>query len=142
MKRFVSAILILLLPLFVHSITVNEVDENEDGIADQWIEMINDNISKVILDRNFDGEPDYSMLFDEDEKKIEEALDYNFDGKMDDFYYYVDEVLSRREIDSNFDGFIDIYVFLDEGVYIKKIERDTDYDGKIDFIKDYGSAGS
>jgi hypothetical protein len=140
-KRFLSTIIALFLPLFVYSITINEIDENEDGIIDQWIEMINDNISKVILDRDFDGEPDYFILYDEDANKIEEALDYNFDGEMDDFYYYENDVMIRREIDSNYDGFVDIYVYLYEGVYIKKIERDTDYDGEIDFIKDYGSAG-
>lgn len=117
--------------------TIREIDENSDGVTDQWIEIIDSTTTRITKDRDFDGRPDYSMVYDERARKISESLDFNFDGQMDDFYYYVGGVLKRREIDTDFDGRVDLWVYLFEGVYLSRVERDLDGDGEIDFVKEY-----
>jgi hypothetical protein len=118
--------------------SVQEVDENDDGVPDQWIEVIDSSTTKVSKDRNFDGAPDYELVYDERGRKKYEALDFNHDEKYDDFYYYDRGVLIRREIDTDFDEQVDLWVFLSQGVYIARVERDRDGDGEVDYVKDYG----
>jgi hypothetical protein len=117
--------------------TIQEIDENEDGKADQWIEIIDAVTTKVTKDRDFDGTPDYELLYDDQARKISETIDFNFDGAMDDFYYYENGVLVRRELDTDYNKTVDLWVFLVKGIYIGRIERDTDDDGEIDFVRDY-----
>jgi hypothetical protein len=93
--------------------------------------------TRVDMDRNDDGNTDYTIFFDQKGKKEHEEFDFNYDGKMDDYFYYVDGVPDREEIDSNFDGKIDLWVYLVNGIYIKKYQRDTDGDGVPDIVKDY-----
>ena len=119
--------------------TIQEIDENDDGKIDQWIETIDTNTTKVTKDRNFDGKPDYELLYDNRARKIQEIVDFNFDGFMDDFYYYERGVLARRELDTNYDERIDLWVYLLKGVYISRIERDLDNDGEIDYVRQYGA---
>jgi hypothetical protein len=129
---------LLAVVLTVQAGTIREIDENEDGVADQWIEDIGDERFRVSKDRDFDGTADYSLIYDKNGKRIYEELDFNFDTQMDDFYFYIADVLDHRTVDTNFDGEVDLWVFLDEGVYVRKIERDLDYDGEIDYVKEYG----
>ena len=87
-----------------------------------------------VSDRNFDGQADYEVRYDAQNRKVSEKMDFNFDGTMDDFYFYEEGKLVRQEIDSNFDGKVDIWVHLD-GVYVLGYERDKDYDGVVDLAK-------
>jgi hypothetical protein len=111
-------------------------DHNKDGKPDQWYEVSEGRISRLSMDRNYDGEIDYTVEYDDSGRKTLETLDFNHDGTMDDFYYFDAGTLVREEIDSNFDGRIDVWVHLD-GLYIHRYEMDTDFDGTVDLVKDY-----
>ena len=140
-RRYSIAMLLLLFafqPVF--SGTIQSFDTNGDGAPDEWLETLDEKRYRLVKDRNFDGDADYAMVYDENGTKEYEELDYNFDGLMDDFYYYASGVLQRREIDTNYDENVDIWVHLDEGMYIKKILRDFDFDGEVDMIKDYDNS--
>ena len=117
--------------------TTEELDENKDGVVDQWVETGGGDTT-MRKDRDFDGTADYELVYDERARKVYESIDFNYDGEMDDFYYYENGVLTRREIDTDFDGRIDLWVTLSEGVYVARVERDLDGDGKADYVKDYG----
>ena len=137
-RHYPIAMLLLLFTLQpIYSGTIRSFDRNEDGAPDEWLETLDENRYRLIKDRNFDGDADYAMVYDENGTREYEELDYNYDGMMDDFYYYSSGVLQRRELDTNYDEIVDLWVFLDEGVYIKKILRDLDYDGEADMIKNY-----
>lgn len=114
-------------------------DYNKDGAADQWYEMSGDRLTAVSMDRNYDGEVDYTAQYDTGGRKISEEMDFNYDGIMDDIYFYEAGKLVREEIDSNFDGRIDVWVFLD-GLYIRRYEVDSDFDGTVDRVQDYAAA--
>jgi hypothetical protein len=114
-------------------------DENKDGKPDQWIEVAEESITRMKMDRNYDGQVDYVVELDARGVRLYEEYDFNFDGGMDDFYYYDQGQLLRQEVDTNFDGRIDVWIYLHEGLYIKRYERDSDYDGEVDLVKDYGS---
>jgi hypothetical protein len=110
------------------------VDTNKDGETDQWYSSAQGGVFVQVSDRNFDGQADYEVRYDAQNRKVSEKMDFNFDGTMDDFYFYEEGKLVRQEIDSNFDGKVDIWVHLD-GVYVLGYERDKDYDGVVDLAK-------
>ena len=64
-------------------------------------------------DRNYDERVDYTVQYDDSERKVREELDFNFDGRMDDFYFFENGQLVRQEVDSNFDGRVDVWVSLE-----------------------------
>ncbi len=111
-------------------------DTNSDGKPDRWVIMSGGLVGEIRIDRDYNGEVDYIVIYDSKSEKKEEILDFNFDGVMDDYYFYSSGKMIRREIDTNFDGKIDVWVYLD-GIYIQKYEKDTDFDGVIDVTKDY-----
>jgi hypothetical protein len=135
-------VLLLFLFVSVRGMDANPAytgDENKDGIPDQWIEIIEKSLTRMKIDRNYDGQVDYTVDLDALGVRLYEEYDFNYDGTMDDFYYYERGQLIRQEVDTNFDGRIDVWVYLHEGLYIKSYERDSDYDGEIDLVKEYGS---
>ncbi|MEM5948818.1 hypothetical protein WKV44_09730 [Spirochaetia bacterium 38H-sp] len=135
-KSFI--VLLLFFAFFCYSQEkLNPVDENNDGIVDQWFEIGEKETFWFVADQDYDGGVDYRAQMNEDGRKIYEEIDFNKDGEMDDFYFYEKGMLVREEIDSNFDGVVDIWIFMDEGVYIMRYEQDTNFDGKVDYIKDY-----
>ncbi|HAK46187.1 MAG TPA: hypothetical protein DCO79_09765 [Spirochaeta sp.] len=111
-------------------------DTNSDGNSDRWITINAGKVSEIALDRDYNGDIDYIVKYNDISEKIEEQLDFNYDGEMDDYYYYARDKMKRREIDTNYDGKIDVWVYLD-GIYIEKYEKDTDFDGRVDIVKDY-----
>ena len=114
----------------------NGDDTNSDGKPDRWVKSSGGRVVEISIDRDYNGEIDYIVSYDEFSNKTEERLDYNFDGRIDDYYFYSAGKMMRREIDTNYDDRIDIWVYLD-GIYIQKYEKDTDFDGKIDIVEDY-----
>lgn len=134
-RLIIIAVLIfaVVFPLCAQS---REDDTNSDGKIDRWIKTSGNKVSEISLDRDYDGEVDYLVKYDDNSNKLEEQLDFNYDGIMDDFYYYAGGKMKRREIDTNYDERIDIWVYLD-GIYINKYEKDIDFDGKIDLVEDY-----
>lgn len=135
-------VLLLLLATAALAVAANPAytgDENKDGMPDQWIEVMEDRMTRMKIDRNYDGLVDYAVDLNEQGVRLSEEYDFNYDGEMDDFYYFEQGQLIRQEVDTNFDGRIDVWVYLHEGLYIKSYQRDSDYDGEIDLIKEYGS---
>jgi hypothetical protein len=135
-------IIVLLLAAAAQQAAANPVytgDENKDGRPDQWIEITEERITRMKMDRDYDGQVDYIVDLDAQGVRLYEEYDFNFDGAMDDFYYYHQGQLIRQEVDTNFDGRIDVWVYLHEGLYIESYRRDSDYDGEIDLVKEYGS---
>jgi hypothetical protein len=128
--------LLALLPLAGASPELT-LDRNGDGNPDQWYEVTDGRMVGLSLDRNYDGEVDYSVQFDADNRKVREEMDFNYDGRMDDFYVFEDGKLVRQEVDSNFDGRIDVWVSL-EGQYIRSYEMDRDFDGVAEIRKVFG----
>jgi hypothetical protein len=113
------------------------LDRNGDGRDDQWYEVTDGRVVGLRLDRNYDGQVDYTVEYDADNNKVREELDFNYDGRMDDFYFFEGGELVREEVDSNFDGRIDVWVSL-EGQYIRGYEMDRDFDGVAEVRKVYG----
>ena len=138
MKKAALIILIFCTTVLVYAISQNEIDTNNDGKADQWLEYPEEGITFMKFDRDFNGSVDYAVKIDEIGNKLYEEMDYNYDGAMDDYYYYIEGVLIRREVDTNFDSVIDLWVYLREGVYVEKYERDTDFDGEVDLVRKFG----
>jgi hypothetical protein len=97
-----------------HPAPTYTADYNKDGRPDQWYEVTGERVSKVSMDRDFDGKVDYVAEFDAEGRKVREEMDYNHDGSMD------------------------IWVFLD-GVYIHRYEVDADFDGQVDRVRDYSA---
>jgi len=138
MKLASLVVLLVCVTAWGFCISQNEVDTNNDGKVDQWIEYPEEGVTLMKFDRDFDGSIDYVVKVDEIGNKLYEELDYDYDGFMDDFYFYSTGVLIRREVDTNFDGAVDLWVYLTEGVYVERYERDTDFDGEIDLVKKFG----
>ncbi len=137
MKIYIPLVILFILSRFAAASPVFTTDENDDGKPDQWYEMIGGNISKISLDRNFDGKIDYVVEYNQQCQKTLETFDFNYDGSMDDYYFFEEGRLIRQEIDSNYDSRIDIWVHLYKGIYIQSYEADMNFDGVVDVRKNY-----
>ncbi len=113
------------------------LDRNGDGRPDQWYEVADGRVVGLSQDRNYDGEVDYTVEYDAENRKVREEMDFNYDGRMDDFYYFENGQLVRQEVDTNFDGRIDLWVSL-EGQYVRGYEMDRDFDGVAEVRKVFG----
>lgn len=120
------------------SLDTYELDNNGDGVSDQWVEAESGRLVSAAMDTDHSGTVDHTVRYDKEERKLYEEIDFNKDGAMDDFYYYEAGLLQRREIDSNYDGAVDVWIYMAEGQYISWYRRDTDYDGEADVEKHYG----
>lgn len=128
----------LALPALEAQALSKELDWNQDGKQDRWVEYMQGNVKVMRFDFDYDGIAEYEERLSPQGVKIYEAHDFNKDGKFDTFYYYDETgLLYLQEIDSNFDGKIDIRVHISEGRYIAKTERDTNFDGVMDTVKEY-----
>ncbi len=137
MHKYIFIALLFLSSSLLFSLSDYQTDENKDGNTDKWVEVVDEYISCIKIDTNYDGNIDCLIKYNENYNKTYEELDFNHDGAMDDYYYYDNGVLKYRELDSNYDGKIDIWIYLTEGVYIEKYEWDRDFDGKIDLVKEF-----
>jgi antitoxin component YwqK of YwqJK toxin-antitoxin module len=139
------------------------VDRNNDGRIDQWIFRKDGEIAKEVLDEDFDGQPDRTMVFDplthrpsrvEEDTRGDGVLDSwtdyangaivrrrsdsNGDGTVDTWSFYRAGELTRHEQDTSGDGFRDVVSFFEEGRRIRE-ERDANGDGQSDAILYYDS---
>jgi hypothetical protein len=139
------------------------VDRNNDGRIDQWIFRENGEIAKEVLDEDFDGRPDRTMIFDPQShrpSRVEEDTrgdgvldswtDYNNgaiarrrsdsdgDGTVDTWSFFRAGELARHEQDTSGDGFRDVVSFFEEGRRVRE-ERDANGDGQPDAILHYDS---
>jgi antitoxin component YwqK of YwqJK toxin-antitoxin module len=139
------------------------VDRNNDGRIDQWIFRENGEIAKEVLDDDFDGRPDRTMIFDPQThrpSRVEEDTlgdgvldswtdyrngaisrrrsDSNGDGTVDTWSFFRAGELTRHEQDTSGDGFRDVVSFFEEGRRVRE-ERDVNGDGQADEILHYDS---
>src|SRR4030042_5335935 len=63
---------------------------NGDGNPDQWYEVVDGQVLGLSLDRNYDGQADYAVEYDAQNRKSSERMDFNSDGSMDDFSFFAD----------------------------------------------------
>jgi len=128
----------LTIPVYSQSV-YKEYDTNGDGKIDRWVWLYNGFETKIIIDQNFDGNPDAEYRYAVGQDGIIPAFqqfDTNFDGNWDDFYYFENGKLVKEEIDSNYDQKVDIIVYIQDN-YIYKISMDKDFDGKFETIINY-----
>ncbi len=105
------------------------VDRNNDGRIDQWIFRENGEIAKEVLDEDFDGRPDRTIVFDPQThrpSRVEE--DTNGDGVLNSWTDYENGAIARRRSDSNGDGTVDTWSFFRAG-QLTRHEQDTSGDG-------------
>jgi antitoxin component YwqK of YwqJK toxin-antitoxin module len=110
------------------------VDRNNDGRIDQWIFRENGDIAKEVLDEDFDGRPDRTMVFDPQTHRpssVEE--DTRGDGVLDSWTDYSNGAIARRRSDSNGDGTVDTWSFF-RGGELTRHEQDTSGDGFRDVV--------
>ena len=110
------------------------VDRNNDGRIDQWIFREGGEIAKEVLDEDFDGRPDRTMVFDPQThrpSRVEE--DTRGDGVLDSWTDYANGAIARRRSDSNGDGTVDTWSFFRAG-QLTRHEQDTSGDGFRDAV--------
>jgi antitoxin component YwqK of YwqJK toxin-antitoxin module len=110
------------------------VDRNNDGRIDQWIFRENGEIAKEVLDEDFNGRPDRTMVFDPQTHRpssVEE--DTSGDGVVDSWTDYDNGAIARRRSDSNGDGTVDTWSFFRAGE-LTRHEQDTSGDGYRDLV--------
>jgi hypothetical protein len=110
------------------------VDRNNDGRIDQWIFREDGEIAKEVLDEDFDGRPDRTMVFDPQThrpSRVEE--DTRGDGVVDSWTDYRNGAISRRRSDSNGNGTVDTWSFFRAGE-LTRHEQDTSGDGFRDVV--------
>jgi antitoxin component YwqK of YwqJK toxin-antitoxin module len=110
------------------------VDRNNDGRIDQWIFRENGEIAKEVLDEDFDGRPDRTIIFDPQTHRpgrVEE--DTSGDGVLDSWTDYDNGAIARRRSDSNGDGTVDTWSFFRAGE-LARHEQDTSGDGFRDVV--------
>jgi hypothetical protein len=113
------------------------VDRNEDGRIDLWIYRENGEIVRRVLDEDFDGRPDQTILYDRVThrvSRVEEDTDKN--GRPDTWTDYQEGELARRRADANHDGTVDTWIFYREGE-VSRHEQDTTGDGFRDRVGFY-----
>jgi len=110
------------------------VDRNADGRIDQWIFRENGEIAKEVLDEDYDGRPDRTIVFDAQThrpSRVEE--DTSGDGVLDSWTDYDNGAIARRRSDSNGDGTVDTWSFFRAGE-LARHEQDTSGDGFRDVV--------
>lgn len=113
------------------------VDRDEDGRIDLWIYRQDGEIVRKVLDQDFDGQPDTTLLYDPESHqlaRVEEDDDH--DGVTDGWTDYQDGEVVRRRADADRDGLADTWTFYREG-QINRHEQDTTGDGFRDRVGYY-----
>lgn len=113
------------------------VDRNDDGRIDLWIYRQDGEIVRKVLDQDFDGHPDTTLLYDPESHqlaRVEEDDDH--DGVTDGWTDYKDGKVVRRRADANRDGLVDTWTYYRDGE-ISRHEQDTDGDGFRDRVGYY-----
>ncbi len=115
-----------------------EIDISGDGKIDYVVYYRNkkpgdDKVESIVVDNDFDGKFDEKRYYSENGPLIKKELDLNFDGRPDVTKRYYNNELVKKEIDTNFDGIVDHWEYYQDG-RLARIEIDTDNDGKPDKI--------
>lgn len=152
--------------IYYHTPVTNDgIDYNGDGRLDEKWTYVNYTISKVEIDRNFDGKMDLVYLYDRKGIIDTSSLDEDFNGTFETDIYYEHGSPFSEKTDSTGDGYKDLVTqykygkaetttFKDPknntpikiqrfGPYytLQLAEVDTTGDGIIDTIFEYNSIG-
>jgi len=110
------------------------VDRNQDGRVDLWIYRQDGEIVRRVLDEDFDGRADRSVVYDSASQqiaRIEEDTDQ--DGTIDAWTEYQSGTILRRRADTNHDGVVDTWTFY-QGGQIVRHEQDSTGNGYRDRV--------
>jgi hypothetical protein len=113
------------------------VDRDGDGRVDLWIYREGGRIARRVLDEDFDGRPDRTLVYDsasEELARVEE--DANEDGAIDAWTEYEAGAIRRRRADADFDGAVDTWTFYRDGRIVRH-EQDATGDGFRDRVGFY-----
>ncbi len=113
------------------------VDRNEDGRIDLWIYREQGEIVRRVLDEDFDGRPDQTILYDRATHRVGRVEeDSNRDGNVDSWTDYQDGEIARRRNDTNHDATVDTWTFYRDGETTRH-EQDTTGNGFRDRVGFY-----
>ncbi len=152
----------ILLWAFNTPFSENAADHNRDGQTDEWMYWRNNNLSKIEIDRDFDGDIDLEYLYTP-RKFLEKSFnDNDFDGRFEEQTTYKYNQPSLVEGDPDGDGLPDYKWHYNNGVAVKlelfvpgsrvvkktlnyesgyrltEAKLDTDLDGVFDTLIKYG----
>ncbi len=96
-----------------------EKDYNHDGKPDHFYTYRNGKISKIEVDRNFDGKIDEWEFYDREGQIERVEFDQNFDGRPDLWRFYENGLLVRSEQDTDFNGQPDWFGFYENGILVR-----------------------
>lgn len=146
--------------IFFNSDTI-EYDRNLDGEVDEEWVYFGDGLSKLVVDRNFDGKNDLSTFYKKHSGLAYRShADNDFDGVFETHYLYKHGELDSAKSDSNKDGFYEIQYYYDgsilthsdflsastekvikrlyfDGFRMTESQQDTNGDGKLNKVIRY-----
>ena len=108
-----------------------EVDQNQDEVADLRFFVENGQVVRTEIDPDFDGAFDLAEEY-QDGQLQHQVQDTNGDGSFDTHHYIENGLHSRTELDTDSDGRIDRWIFYDQDENPTLIMADTDGDGAPD----------
>lgn len=95
---------------FQSPVTQSGVDFDADGRLDEHYIYRNGVISKLEVDRNFDGKIDFTTTYDPAGLPESSRADENFDGNFETTLAYQNNQVTYEKSDSNADGEIDMVI--------------------------------
>ncbi len=113
------------------------VDRNGDGRTDEWIYREQGQVSRRVLDDDFDGRAERSFIYDRaTQQLVRVEEDTNQDGVVDAWTEYQDGQIMRRRADADHDGAVDTWILYRDGQTLRH-EQDTTGDGFRDRVGYY-----
>jgi antitoxin component YwqK of YwqJK toxin-antitoxin module len=142
------------------------VDENNDGIADEWQTFKQDCLESVEKDRNHDKKVDLKIFYIAGEKQrlmkdedhdgyfeitqwfdrkpwtVVSEIDADADKLPESVWFYTAEGLAQKDIDANKDGRVDRREYFDAQSRLTKSEEAADGSASFNFVWFYDDAGN
>ncbi len=97
-------------------VTRQGIDHNHDGVVDEQFVYAGEQITQRLHDRNFDGQPDLLIFYDQRGLLVSRQADDNFDGSFERRQRFENNVPVVEMIDNDEDGFADQRIEFDHGV--------------------------
>ena len=97
-------------------ITYDGIDHNRDGQLDEQFVYQNERITQRLQDRNFDGQPDLLIFYDQRGLILSRQWDDNFDGTFERQRRYQQNIPQVELIDTDNDGVPDRRIEFHQGV--------------------------
>ncbi|MBL4621124.1 MAG: DUF2007 domain-containing protein [Immundisolibacteraceae bacterium] len=97
-------------------VTPEGIDHNGDGKIDEYHFYRGDQLEQLQQDRNFDGEPDLILFYDQRGLKVSRMADDNFDGRFERHRRYENNLPLVELFDVDGDGATDYRLDFKHGV--------------------------